>query len=126
MRFVCLGYFDEGIWEAMSESERTAFIDACFAYDEELQRAKHMVGGEGLTTPREAATVRWKSGRVAVTDGPFAETKEQIGGLMYLEARDLNQAIQLMSKHPGVRVGGFEIRAIDPSISELFEARKKA
>lgn len=125
MKFVCLGYFDEEKWDAMPESERSSFMDKCFSYDQELIRARHFVGGEALQSARDAVTVRWQAGGVAVTDGPYTETKEQIGGLLMLEARDLNHAIQLMSKHPGVRAGGFEIRAVDPTIAELFDARTK-
>jgi hypothetical protein len=111
MKYICLGYIDEKRWETMTESERNAFMDECFAYDDELRRNGHFVGGEALQSPRNAATLRFKHGRVSVTDGPFAETKEQLGGIMILEARDLNHAIQLMSKHPSIRMGGtFEVR----------------
>jgi hypothetical protein len=97
-------------FETMSESERNAFVDGCFAYDDVLRENGHFVGGEALQGARNAVTLRVKSGKVTVTDGPYAETKEQLGGILILEARDLNHAIQLMSKHPGVRGGPFEIR----------------
>ena len=120
MKYACLGYMDEKKWEQMSESERNAFVDECFAYDEVLRRNGHFAGGEALQGPRSAATLRYRNGRVSITDGPYAETKEQIGGIMILEARDLNHAIQLMSKHPGVRGGPFEIRPI-ADLSEMVE-----
>jgi len=110
MKFICLGYMEEKTWETMSESERNAFMDECFAYDDELRKNGHFVGGEALQSPRNAATLRVRNGKVSVTDGPFAEIKEQLGGIMILEAKDLNHAIQLMSKHPGVRGGCFEVR----------------
>jgi len=110
MKYICLGYMDEKKWGAMSESERNAFVDECFAYDELLRKNGHFVGGEALDSPRNATTLRFRNGKVSVTDGPFAETKEQLGGILILEARDLNHAIQLMSKHPGVRGGPFEVR----------------
>jgi hypothetical protein len=88
-------------------------MDRCFAYDEELRRGGHFVGGEALQDARNAATLKFRDGAVTVTDGPFAETKEQLGGILFLEARDLNEAIQLMSRHPGVRMGPFEIRPAD-------------
>jgi|SRR6267143_2781183 len=110
MKYLCLGYMDEKKWEAMSEEERGSFLDECFAYDDMLRKNRHFVGGEALDTPRNAATLRFQNGRVIITDGPFAETKEQLGGILLLEANDLNHAIQLMSKHPGVRGGPFEIR----------------
>ncbi len=120
MKYACLGYMDEKKWEQMSESERNAFVDECFAYDEVLRKNGHFAGGEALQGPRSAATLRYRNGRVSITDGPYAETKEQIGGIMILEARDLNHAIQLMSKHPGVRGGPFEIRPI-ADLSEMVE-----
>jgi len=110
MKFVCLGYYDERRWEAISESEQNAFVDECFAYDDVLRKGGHFVGGEALETARSAATLRFQNGKVVVTDGPYAETKEQMGGLLLLEAKDLNHAIQLMSNHPGVKAGPFEIR----------------
>jgi hypothetical protein len=85
-------------------------VDECFTYDDELRRKGHFAGGEALQGPQTAATLRWKYGKVSITDGPYAETKEQIGGILLLEAEDLNQAIQLMSRHPGVKAGPFEIR----------------
>jgi hypothetical protein len=124
MKFVCLGYMDETRWEALSEGERTAFMEECFAYDDELRRGGHFVGGEALQNIRHAVTLRHRGGRVAVTDGPYAETKEQLGGILFLEARDLNHAIQLMSRHPGVRNGPFEIRAADEAINATIAARQ--
>ena len=114
MKYICLGYMDETIFETFSETERNNFVDSCFAYDEELKRTGHYAGGEALQPALNAATLRIQSGRVSVTDGPFAETKEQIGGIMILEADDLNHAIQLMSKHPSLALskggGSWEIR----------------
>jgi hypothetical protein len=113
MRYVCLGYIDQACWESLPENERNALADRCFAYDDELRRRGHFVGGEALQNARNAATLKFRDGAVTVTDGPFAETKEQLGGILFLEARDLNEAIQIMSRHPGVRVGPFEIRPAD-------------
>ena len=110
MKYICLGYMEEKKWETMSESERNAMIDECFAYDDVLRKNGHFAGGEALQSAQNATTLRWKNGKVSITDGPFAETKEQLGGLLVLEARDLNHAIQLMSKQPGVKAGPFEIR----------------
>ncbi len=85
-------------------------LDECFTYDDELRKNGHFAGGEALQGPQTATTLRWKHGKVSIADGPYAETKEQLGGILVLEARDLNHAIQLMSKHPGVQAGPFEIR----------------
>ncbi|MCI0630817.1 MAG: YciI family protein [Phycisphaerales bacterium] len=111
MKYICLGYMEEKKWDGMSDSKRQTLIDECFAYDDVLRKNGHFVGGEALQRVRNATTLRWKNGKVSISDGPFAETKEQLGGILVLEASDLNHAIQLMSKHPGVRLGGcFEIR----------------
>ena len=75
-----------------------------------LRKNKHFAGGEALQPASTAKTLRFKSGKVVVTDGPYTETKEQIGGILILEADDLDHAVRLMSNHPGVRVGPFEIR----------------
>ena len=125
MKFVCLGYADLKKMKDYSEQEMSAMVESCFAYDDELRRGGHFLGGEGLQTPDRGATVRIRDGKVIVTDGPYAETKEQLGGILLLEARDLNHAISLMSKHPGVKFGPFEIRPADESINELYEARKQ-
>jgi hypothetical protein len=97
-------------WAGMSENEINAFVDECLAYDDVLRKNGHFAGGEALQPPQNAATLWFQGGKVSVTDGPYAETKEQLGGILILEAKDLNHAIQLMSKHPGVRGGPFEIR----------------
>jgi hypothetical protein len=110
MKYVCLGYIEANKFETLSESERNAMVDECFAYDDVLRKNGHFAGGEALQSAHTATTLRWKNGKVSVTDGPYAETKEQLGGILMLEARDLNHAIQLMSKHPGVKAGPFEIR----------------
>ena len=125
MKFICLGYFDETQWEALSETERNAHVDACFAYDDLLRRKGHVAGGEALQSPRNATTLRYRNGRVAVVDGPFAETKEHLGGILILEAADAKEAIQLMSKHPGVKIGPFEIRAVEDMTPMLRESEAR-
>lgn len=124
MRFLCFGYFDEEAWKAIPEAEQQNFIEACLAYDDELRAGGYFLGGYALQSDRDAITVRPFNGTVQVTDGPFAETKESVGGILELEARDLNHAVQLMSRHPGVRAGGFEIRPIDESFEELVARRR--
>ena len=125
MKYICLGYFDEKKWETMSESERNAFVDDCFDYDDELRKNGHFVGGEALQGPQNATTLRFQNGKVSITDGPFAETKEQLGGILILEAKDLNHAIQLMSKHPGVRGGSFEIRPTEDLTQMIRESSER-
>jgi hypothetical protein len=110
----------------MSKSEIDAAMEECFDYDDVLRKKGHFVGGEALQSARNAATLRWQNGKVVVTDGPYAETKEQLGGILILEARDMQHAIELMSKHPGVRLGGpFEIRPADEEINKLVASRDR-
>ncbi len=115
MKYICLGYLDEKKWQEMSESDRQTFIKECLAYDDELRKNGHYVGGEALQHSQNATALRWVNGKVSITDGPFTETKEQIGGILVLEARDLNHAMLLMSKHPSLRLGpgSWEIRPAD-------------
>lgn len=124
MRFVCLGYHDESKWEAMSDDERKAFVSECLAYDAELRNGGHFLGGEALQSATAAITLRYRNGQVDAIDGPYAETKEQLGGILLLEARDLNHAVQLMSRHPGVRAGSFEIRPSDVAFTEYVSSLK--
>ena len=125
MKYICLGYMDPTKWETMSESERNIFIDECFAYDDVLRENGHFVGGEALQSSQNAITLRPQNGKVSVTDGPYAETKEQLGGILVLEAKDLNHAIQLMSKHPGVKAGPFEIRPAADLTEMIHESEKR-
>lgn len=127
MKYICLGYIEDGKWDALTEDQRKSLMEECFAYDDELRKNGHFLGGEALQSACNAATLRWQGGKVVVTDGPYAETKEQIGGILLLEANDLSHAIQLMSKHPGVRLGGpFEIRPSAEEINEAISDRTKA
>jgi hypothetical protein len=124
MRFVCLGYRDEARWAAMSEEERAGFLEECMAYGDELHRGGHVLGGEALKGGPEAVTIRRRDGQVAVTDGPFAETKEQLGGLLIFEARDMSHAVELMSRHPGIRGGPFEVYPVHAQIRDILDARR--
>jgi hypothetical protein len=126
MKYVCLGFIAAAKYEQLSESEGRQLMDECFAYDDELRRAGHFLGGEALQPSQNAVTLRIKNGSVEVTDGPYAETKEMLGGILLLEAHDLNHAISLMSRHPGVRMGPFEIRPADEEINQRIAARDAA
>jgi hypothetical protein len=125
MKYICLGYIEENKWETMSEAERNAMLDECFTYDDLLRKNGHFAGGEALQGPRNAIMLRWQSGKVSITDGPYAETKEQLGGILVLEATDLNHAIQLMSKHPGVKAGPFEIRPVADLTEMVQESERR-
>lgn len=129
MKFVCLGYIEPNKFEDMPETERNALLDECFTYDDSLRNNGHFAGGEALQSAHTARTLRWKNGKVSVTDGPYAETKEFLGGILVLEARDLDHAVELISKHPGARVGPFEIRPaadLGGMIRESEQRRAKA
>ena len=122
MKFVCLGYHDEAKWQAVSEGERSALMDDTFAYGRALVQRGHVIDDRALQGAASATILRFEKGKVSVTDGPFAETKEQLGGLIVLEAKDLNEAIQLMSKMPCMRMdGSIEIRPINEEIKFAHE-----
>ena len=111
MKYICLGYYDKDKHEAMTQAEQHAMFDTCFEYDDHLRANGHFAGGEALQPPETALTLHWKNGKVATTDGPYAETKEPLGGILVLEARDMNHAVQLMAQHPSLKYGSvFEIR----------------
>lgn len=126
MKFVCLGFLDEAKFAAIPPEVGQKMMEECFAYDDELRRGGHFLGGEALDYARKAVTLRMKDGKVEATDGPYAETKEMLGGILLLEARDMNHAVELMSKHPGVKVGPFEIRPADETINRLIAERDAA
>jgi hypothetical protein len=118
MKYLCMGFHDEKAWAAMDPAEREAMISDSLEFESRLRSGGHAAEGRALKGTADAVTLRFSSGgRVAVTDGPFAETKEQLGGVLVLEAADLNQAIQLMSQLPCMRAGGsVEIRPINEAI----------
>lgn len=125
MKYICLGYYDPAKLADTPEDEITSFMDECFAYDDTLRDNGHFAGGEALQDAAQAVTLRWSNGGVSVTDGPYAETKEQLGGILVLEARDMNHAIQIMSKHPGVRGGPFEIRPAEDLTEMISQSEKR-
>ena len=129
MKYVCLGFFDEAAFAQIPQADAERMMEDCFAYDDILRRGGHFLGGEALDSARNAVTLRMKDGEVQVTDGPFVETRETLGGILLLEARDLNHAIALMSKHPAVRVYGvttFEIRPANEAMNRLVSERSAA
>jgi len=125
MKYICLGYYDQGKFEGMTDAERNAMFDACFEYDDHLRANGHFAGGEALQGPETALTLSLKNGKVATIDGPYAETKEQIGGILVLEARDMNHAVQLMNQHPALKFGTtWEIRPAG-DMSEIMKASEQ-
>ena len=116
MKYLCSVFFDEKNLDALSESASQALTDESLAFDQTLRDRGHLIAAQALEPVSAATMVRIRNGKVSVTDGPFAETHEQIGGFLLIEAKDLNEAIQLASKAPPIRLGGIEVRPI----KELF------
>jgi len=112
MRYLCLIYNEEKNLAALSKSEWDVLAGEYFAFTEEIRRSGHHRSGEGLQPVRTAKTVRVRNGKVSTTDGPFAETKEQLGGFYLIEVRDLNDAIQVAAKIPSARMGSIEVRPV--------------
>jgi hypothetical protein len=112
MKYACLLYGDGNLVDPLPEAEMQALSDDSRAYHEALRKAGLLVAIAGLEPVTTATTVRTRNGKVLVSDGPFAETKEQLGGLLIIEARDLNDAIRIASNHPGARYDAVEIRPV--------------
>jgi hypothetical protein len=111
MRYVCLIHFDPHV--VFNQSERSnAVLAAVGPHNEELRRSGHFVSAEALTLPHEAMTVRVRDGKLSTTDGPFMETKEMLGGLVIIEARDLNEAVRVAGTMPLARLGHVEVRPV--------------
>lgn len=124
MKYLCLGYYDEQAWRAMPDIERRTLLDECREYDESLWKNGYYLSGNALPGASAATTLRFENGNVSVIEGPFCQSKEQLGGILVLEARDLNHAIQLMSRLPCMQMGGcLEIRPIESTGPMLGEFR---
>ena len=118
MKFLCLGYYDEKKFDALPKAEVDALVRKCQTHDEALRNSGHLILVASLAPTRTTASVRPRNGQPSVTDGPFAETKEQIGAFFIIEARDLKEATQVASQHPAAHLGeqvgwGVEVRPID-------------
>jgi hypothetical protein len=126
MKYICLGYIKPGTFEGMTEDERNAVLDECFEHNDHLRANGHVVGELSLQPPETALTLYWKNGKVATTDGPYAETREQLGGILILEARDINHAIRLVSQLPGFKygLGPIEIRPA-ADLNEMLKASEQ-
>jgi len=118
MKYLCLVYLDEKRLDELPDED-------CVEYDTAIRKSRHCIASEALESVQTATTVRVRNGNVAVTDGPFAETKEQLAGFYMIEARDLNEAIQLASKIPPARVGSIEVRPIRPIRETVVLAESK-
>jgi hypothetical protein len=112
MKYLCLIYDDEKKMAGMTKSEGDAFMGEYGAYTQSIKGSGHYLGGEALQPVHTATTIRNRNGKVSTTDGPFAETKEQLGGFYLVEAKDLNEAIQVATRIPSVKTGSIEVRPI--------------
>lgn len=122
MQYMCLVYQEEKKLDALSQDELDAVVGACIGWVEELEKSGHHIFSAGLQSVRTATTVRHQNGKLSLTDGPFAETKEFLGGFTLIKARDLNEAIHLASKFPAARLGSMEVRPVLESDGELTDA----
>ena len=112
MKYLCMIYFEEKTLEALPRSEYDALVAEALAYDEELRKSGHFIVAQALQPVETATTLRIRSGKLSTTDGPFAETKEQLGGFYLIEAKDETEALRLAAKIPPARVGSIEVRPI--------------
>ncbi|HEY5804420.1 MAG TPA: YciI family protein [Lysobacter sp.] len=112
MKYACLIYDDEKLFDAMPKPEVDAILGEYFALSDELGQSGHLLGGEALLPVSSATVVRVRNGRVSTTDGPYAETKEQLGGFFLIEARDLDEAIRIAARIPSARLGSIEVRPV--------------
>ncbi len=112
MRFLCMVCYEQRALDSLSKPEFDALVAESLAYDDELRKGGHYLYSGALQSVQTATTIRTQSGNVQVTDGPFAETKEQLGGFIVIEAHDLDEALRLAAKIPPVRLGCIEVRPI--------------
>jgi hypothetical protein len=118
MKYLCLVYQDEEKIDAMPQDEYDEIMNDVFAYRDELRLNGHYIASSPLQSVQSATTIRVRHGKMTITDGPYAETREQVGGFYLIEATDLNDAIRVASKMPPARIGTIEIRPL----KEVHEA----
>jgi hypothetical protein len=121
MKYLCLAYYDVQKFEALSKAESDAIVKQCPAYDEELRKSGHLLFQASLGAPQSSTTIRPRNGKPSITDGPFTETKEQVGGFFMIEARDLNEALLTASKHPAAHLGEDVGWAVEVRPVEFFQ-----
>ena len=122
MKYLCLVYLDEKRLDELPDED-------CVAYDAAIRESGHCIASEALESVQTATTVRVRNGKVSITDGPFAETKEQLAGFYMIDARDLDEAIQLASEIPPARVGSIEVRPIRPirdTVAQTLSQQRKS
>lgn len=124
MKFLCMVFVDEEKLEALSPAESQALDDISLDYDSTLRQHGHFLAAQALQSVRTAAVVRIRDGQVKVTDGPFAEAREQVGGFILIEARDRDEAIEVASRIPAIQLGGIEVRPVKELVASAELARK--
>jgi hypothetical protein len=112
MKYLCLIYDNESAWPTMPKEQSDAIMGEYDNFTNGIRKSGHYIAGEALQPTHTATTVRVRNGKVSTTDGPFAETKEQLGGFYMIDAKDLNDAIQVASRIPSARLGSIEVRPI--------------
>ena len=112
MKFMFVIFHDEKVLDALPESEKQTLVDSALDYDDEIRRSGHYIVSNALQSARTARTIRVRSGKVSTTDGPFAETKEQLGGFFLIEAKDMDEACAVATRFPPPRLGVIEVRPV--------------
>ena len=112
MKFMFLIYHDETTLDSLPDGEMQRLVDAALGYDEELRQSGHYIVSNALQRGRTARTIRVRGGKATTTDGPFAETKEQLGGFFLVEAKDIDEACAIASRFPPARIGTIEVRPV--------------
>jgi len=112
MKYLCLIYSDESQWPKLPETETETMMKEYGAFGESIKSSGHYIAGHRLHPTSSATTVRIRNGKLSTTDGPFMETKEQLGGFYMIEAKDLNEAIQIGARIPGAKHGSIEVRPV--------------
>ena len=126
MKYLCLIYENEKNWETMPQSDAEAIRKEYFAFTEDIRKNGKYVAGEALQPTPTATTVRVRNGKISTTDGPFVETKEQLGGFYLIDAKDLNDAIQVAARIPSARLGSIEVRPVVDFSAEAAQREEAA
>ena len=126
MKYLCLIYENEKNWETMPQSDAEAIMKEYFAFTEDIRKNGKYVAGEALQPTPTATTVRVRNGKISTTDGPFVETKEQLGGFYLIDATDLNDAIQVAARIPSARLGSIEVRPVVDFSAEAAQREEAA
>ena len=112
MKFMFMIYHDETVLDGLPKDEMQALVDSALDYDDEIRRSGHYIVSNALQDARTARIIRVRGGKVTTTDGPFAETKEQLGGFFLVEAKDMDEACEVASRFPPARLGTIEVRPV--------------